>query len=80
MIYKLDTIRRRCTGCEFYGDDPLKLLVKVPSLTGYQLSEMLYEDFGIEDEITNSKSTMLLCGIGTDNKKLDKLYNILSKL
>jgi hypothetical protein len=40
---------------------------------------MLYEDFDIEDERTNEKSTLLLCGIGTDNKKLDRLQNILKK-
>ena len=44
------------------------------------LSEMLYEDFDIEDEKTNEKSTMLLCGIGTDNRKLDRLQHVLSKL
>ena len=41
---------------------------------------MLYEDFDIEDERTNEKSTMLLCGIGTDNRKIDKLQQILLKL
>ena len=41
---------------------------------------MLYDDFDIEDERTNEKSTMLLCGIGTDNKKLDKLEHVLRKL
>lgn len=80
LISKLDRIRERCKGCEFFGDDPTKVLIKVPGISGYELSDMLYEDFGIEDERTNEKSTMLLCGIGTDNKKLDKLYHVLSKL
>ncbi|MBP3820452.1 aminotransferase class I/II-fold pyridoxal phosphate-dependent enzyme [bacterium] len=80
LITRLDRIRARCSVCEFFGDDPTKVLMKLPGLSGYQLSEMLYDDFGIEDEITNSKSTMLLCGIGTDNRKLDKLQNVLSKL
>ncbi len=80
LIIRVDKIRQKTAGCMFYGDDPLKLLIKVPGITGYELSEMLFEDFGIEDERTNEKSTMLLCGIGTDNKKLDKLQHVLSKL
>ncbi len=80
LVERLDKIRQKTKGCQFFGDDPTKLLIRVPGITGYELSEMLYEDFGIEDERTNEKSTMLLCGIGTDNKKLDKLQNVLSKL
>ena len=80
LINKLDKIRIKATGCEFFGDDPTKLLIRIPGVSGYELSQMLYEDFNIEDERTNEKSTLLLCGIGTDNKKLDKLRHVLSKL
>ncbi|MGN0032045.1 MAG: aminotransferase class I/II-fold pyridoxal phosphate-dependent enzyme [Candidatus Gastranaerophilaceae bacterium] len=80
LITKLDKMRLKCKGCEFFGDDPTKVLIRVPGISGYELSEMLYEDFGIEDERTNEKSTLLLCGIGTDNKKLDKLQHVLAKL
>lgn len=80
LVTRLDKIREKCRGCEFFGDDPTKVLIKVPGISGYELSEMLYEDFNVEDEKTNEKSTMLLCGIGTDNKKLDKLQHVLSKL
>lgn len=80
LIVRLDKMRLKCTGCEFFGDDPTKVLIKVPGISGHELSEMLYEDFDIEDEKTNDKSTMLLCGIGTDNKKLDRLQHVLSKL
>ena len=80
LITRLDNIREKCRGVEFFGDDPTKMLIKVPGISGYELSEMLYNDFDIEDEKTNEKSTMLLCGIGTDNKKLDKLQHVLSKL
>jgi lysine decarboxylase len=80
LITRLDKIREKCKGCEFFGDDPTKVLVKAPGITGYELSEMLYEEFNIEDERTNEKSTMLLCGIGTDSKKLDLLQKVLSKL
>lgn len=80
LITRLDRMREKCRGCEFFGDDPTKVLIKVPGISGYELSEMLYEDFDIEDEKTNDKSTMLLCGIGTDNRKLDRLQHVLSKL
>ena len=80
LIKRLDKIRLKTKGCEFFGDDPMKILIRIPGVPGYDLSDMLYEDFGVEDERTNEKSTMLLCGIGTDNKKLDKLEKVLSKL
>lgn len=80
LVTRLDKMREKCRGCEFFGDDPTKILIRVPGISGYELSEMLYEDFGIEDEKTNDKSTMLLCGIGTDNKKIDRLQHVLSKL
>lgn len=80
LVEKLDKICSKDYGCEFFGDDPTKVLIRVPGVSGYELSEMLYNDFGIEDERTNEKSTMLLCGIGTDSKKLDKLQHVLSKL
>ncbi len=80
LINRLDSIRMRCKGCEFFGDDPTKVLIKVPGISGYDLSNMLYEEFDIEDEISNEKSTMLLCGLGTDSKKLDKLEKVLMKL
>lgn len=80
LITRLDKMREKCRGCEFFGDDPTKVLIKVPGISGYELSEMLYEDFDIEDEKTNEKSTMLLCGIGTDNRKLDRLQHVLFKL
>lgn len=80
LVIRLDRMREKCRGCEFFGDDPTKVLIRVPGISGYELSEMLYEDFGIEDEKTNEKSTMLLCGIGTDSKKMDRLQHVLSKL
>lgn len=80
LVIRLDRMREKCRGCEFFGDDPTKVLIRVLGISGYELSEMLYEDFGIEDEKTNEKSTMLLCGIGTDSKKIDRLQHVLSKL
>ncbi|MBD5401245.1 aminotransferase class I/II-fold pyridoxal phosphate-dependent enzyme [bacterium] len=80
LITKLDNMRAKCKNCEFFGDDPTKVLVRVPGMTGYELSEKLFEVYDIEDERTNEKSTMLLCGIGTDNKKIDRLQYALSRL
>lgn len=54
------------------NDDPLKILVKVPS-------EKLFAA-GIEDEKSNEKSTLLLCGIGTNPKKLERLKKVLKKM
>ena len=69
LVTRLDNIRAKCRGCEFFGDDPTKILVKASGLSGDELSKILYEDFNIEDERTNEKSTLLLCGIGTFHKK-----------
>ena len=80
IIDRLDRMRESCFGCEFFGDDPTKVLIRIPGMSGYALSQILYDKFGIEDEITNDKSTMLLCGIGTDKNKLDKLEHALKKL
>lgn len=80
IIDRLDYMREKCCGCEFFGDDPTKVLIRVPGMSGYALSQVLYDKFGIEDEITNEKSTMLLCGIGTSKNKLDKLEQALKKL
>ena len=56
-----------------YNDDITKIILKKDGLSGYELSEILYNKYNIEDERTNEKSTMLLCGIGTTKKMLQKL-------
>lgn len=61
---------------ESLNDDPTKILLK----GGYQLSEKLFNDYKIEDERTNNKTTMLLCGIGTSKAKLDRLKKALKNL
>lgn len=80
LIDELEKLQEECENCEFFGDDITKVLVKIPEMTGEDLSEILYKDFDIEDEKTNEKSTMLLCGIGTDRKKIRKLKNALKEL
>lgn len=63
-------------GIKQLNDDPTKLLLK----GGYDLSDKLFNQYGIEDERTNNKTTMLLCGIGTDKKKIDRLRKALRNL
>ena len=36
----------------------------------------LFNKYNIEDERTNDKTTLLLCGIGTNIKKLERLKKI----
>ena len=80
LLDELEILREECNNCEFFGVDITKILVRVPELTGPELSEILFEEFNIEDEKTNEKSTMLLCGIGTNKKNLHKLKNALLSL
>ncbi len=80
LLDELEILREECPNCEFFGDDLTKILVKVPDLTGEELSEILFDEYNIEDEKTNPKSTMLLCGIGTNKGKLRKLKKALNRL
>ena len=77
---ELENLKSECSNIEFGGDDITKILVKSKKLTGDELSEKLYMDFGIEDERNNSKSVLLLCGIGTSYKKLLRLQKALLKM
>lgn len=62
------------------NDDITKILLKHPIMSGFKLSETLFSKYGIEDEKTNEKTTMLLCGIGTTSAKLQKLKKVLKNL
>ena len=79
LIKNIETLKSTCKNVEFYNSDPTKIIIKKEGLTGYELSEKLFE-FGIEDEKTNDKSTMLLTGLGTTNKKLNYLFKVLNKI
>lgn len=79
LINNLKELRKDLTDYQFGSDDITKILIKKEGLTGYKLSEKLYE-LGIEDEKTNEVSTMLLTGIGTKKDKLDKLKFALKKI
>lgn len=58
------------------NDDPTKILLT----GGEDLSKKLFNEYNIEDERTNDKTTMLLCGIGTNKKKLERLKKALTHL
>ena len=45
-------------------------------MSGFELSEILFKRFNIEDEKTNEKSTMLLTGLGTTKEKLRQLKHL----
>lgn len=79
LINNLKKLRKDLTDYQFGSDDITKILIKKEGLTGYKLSEKLYE-LGIEDEKTNKVSTMLLTGIGTKKDKLEKLKFTLKKI
>lgn len=80
LIIDLGKIREDVKNIDFGGDDVTKILIKKHGMTGYELSQKLFEEFNIEDEKANNISTMLLCGIGTSKKKLEHLKKSLLKL
>ena len=80
LIDNIQQLRETCSDCLFGGDDITKILVKIPGLSGFELSDILFDKFNIEDEKTNEKSTMLLCGIGTSERKLERLKNALKHI
>ena len=62
------------------NNDPTKLLIRVASLSGQELSEILSEEYNIEDELCNDKSVLFLTGIGTTKKKLTRLIKALKQI
>lgn len=77
LIENISNLKNNVSNCEFCQfNDPTKILIKNKNYTGEELSEFLFKN-NIEDEMTNEKSTMLLCGIGTDSKKLKRLEKVL---
>jgi len=52
--------------------DPTKLFMGLNNISGYDLSDVLFKKFNIEVELDNSKGILVLTGIGTTRKKLEK--------
>ena len=63
-----------------YNNDVTKILVKVTNMSGFELSDILFDDYNIEDELANEKSVMFLTGLGTTKSKLKKLEKALFDL
>ena len=63
-----------------YNNDITKILIKVANMSGFELSDILFEKYGIEDELANEKSVLLLTGMGTSKVKLKKLQKALIDL
>lgn len=79
LIENIKQLKKSCPNVDFYSSDITKILIKKNGLNGFELSEKLYK-MGIEDEKTNEKSTMLLCGLGTNKQKLERLKKVLRKI
>ncbi|MBQ3310609.1 aminotransferase class I/II-fold pyridoxal phosphate-dependent enzyme [bacterium] len=80
LIDSIEEFKANCKNVEFFNEgDVTKILIKKENLSGLELSAKLF-DLKIEDERSNEKSVMLLCGIGTDDKKLARLEKVLKKI
>lgn len=80
LIDNITALKKSCKNVKFGGNDITKILVKKEGLSGFELSEILFDKYDIEDEKTNEISTMLLCGMGTTKQKLLKLQQALRKI
>lgn len=80
LLDNITDLKMECNNCDFGGDDITKILVKAAGMSGFELSEKLFEKYKIEDEKTNEVSTMLLCGIGTTQKKIQRLKAALKSI
>lgn len=77
LIETIVMLRNSVENVEFGGEDITKILVKKVGMSGFELSDVLFKLYNIEDEKTNEVSTMLLCGIGTSKTKLERLKKAL---
>lgn len=62
------------------NNDSTKILVKVTNMSGFELSDILFKQYNVEDELANEKSVLLLTGLGTSKSKLRKLEKVLTDL
>lgn len=62
------------------NNDVTKILIKVTNLSGFELSDILFNDYHVEDELANEKAVLLLTGLGTSKSKLKRLEKILFDL
>ncbi len=85
LLSEIDKLKKELTryGIEFFEcdyHDPTKILLRKKGLSGFDLSESMFSEFDIEDELNNSISCLYLTGIGTARQKLEKLKQALKKV
>ena len=77
-ISSLKCVFKNCDDITFYDkNDITKLFIKINGLSGFDLSEILFDEFNIEDELANNSASLLLTGIGTSKHKLKILEKAL---
>lgn len=59
------------------NNDITKIIVKPCRITAEETAQILYSKFKLECEIQHKSALTFLCGIGTTEKKLKKLFNAL---
>lgn len=78
LLLRIEKTRERLSqieGVELLSTpDITKIFLSIKGLSGHELSAELMKH-NIEDELCNDKGVLLLCGIGTSKKKLQKLEN-----
>lgn len=77
-IQNLKNNLKNYNNIHFYEkNDFSKILVKTDDISGFNLDDVLFDDFNIETELSNNICCTLLCGLGTTRAKLKKLENAL---
>ena len=82
---QIDITKRELSrfGVDFYNEehhDKTKILIRKNGISGKDLSETLFSEYNIEDELNNSVSCLFLTGIGTTKQKIEKLKNAIKKV
>lgn len=85
LLLEIDKAKKELLrfGVQFYGaenHDPTKMLVRKEGISGFDLSELMFDEYNIEEELHNSISCLYLTGVGTERKKIEKLKNALKKV
>ena len=85
MILNIENFKKelRKDGWEFFEEensDPTKILIKRGDVSALELSQKLFDEYKIEDEMASEVSALYLCGVGTTRAKLNKLKNAIKKV
>ena len=85
LILNIENFKKelRKDGWEFFEEensDPTKILIKRGDVSALELSQKLFDEYKIEDEMASEVSALYLCGVGTTRAKLNKLKNAIKKV